>query len=125
MNSLIFFIVCLIIRLIINDYNKPVVSNVYQIINTISNKEPIKYYSNGIELPYRFHIEYKIMIDVMADSWIYKYENQELVNQNHNSPIIDRKIITPYLQLYTYKLKNVFLAESNLTEHWDYLKYLN
>jgi hypothetical protein len=125
MKYILFIVFVHFVKFIIKELSRPEVSEVDQLIKNIPNKEPIKYYSNGIELPYPFHIEYKIMINTMANSWIYKDEYQDLVNENHNAPIIDREILTPYLTKYTYTFKNIFLAESYLSNQWDYLNNLN
>jgi hypothetical protein len=42
MGTLIFISFCLIFKFIVQDYNKPVVSDVDQMINTITEKKPIK-----------------------------------------------------------------------------------
>jgi hypothetical protein len=125
MRTIIFFLVVYFVKFLIKELSKPEVSKIDELINAIPNREPIKYYSNGIELPYPFHIEYKMMINTMTDSWIYKDEYQEIINENHNAPIIDREISSPYIQRYTYTFNNVFLAESYLNDQWDYLNNLN
>ena len=125
MRGIIFLLVVYFIKFIIKELSKPEVSKVDELINAIPNREPIKYYSNGIELPYPFHIEYKMMMNTMKNSWMYKEEYQELVNENHNAPIIDREILSPYIQRYTYTFNNVFLAETYLNDQWDYLNNLN
>jgi hypothetical protein len=125
MRTIIFFLVVYFVKFLIKELSKPEVSKIDELINAIPNREPIKYYSNGIELPYPFHIEYKMMMNTMANSWMYKEEYQELVNENHNAPIIDREISSPYLQRYTYTFNNVFLAECYLNDQWDYLNNLN
>jgi len=50
MASLIFFIICLIFKLVVDNLSKPEVSEVDEIINTITEKKPVKYISNGVEL---------------------------------------------------------------------------
>jgi hypothetical protein len=125
MRSLIFLIIVYIIKWLIDEISKPDVSKVDQLIKAIPNKKTVKYYSNGIELPYPFHIEYKIIIRTMANSWIYENEYKELVNENHNAPIIDREVSSPYIQKFTYTLNNIFLAESYLSDQRDYLNNLN
>ena len=125
MRGIIFLLIVYFVKFIIKELSKPEVSKVDELINAIPKRESIKYYSNGIELPFPFHIEYKMMMNTMANSWMYKEEYQELVNENHNAPIIDREILSPYIQKYTYTFNNVFLAESYLSDQWDYLNNLN
>lgn len=38
----------------------------------------------------------------MADSWIYKEEYEDLVNEKHSAPIIDREILYSNLEVYLY-----------------------
>jgi hypothetical protein len=64
MNSLIFLIVVFLIKLIVRDLNKPVVSEVDQIINAITEKKPIKYISNGVELKTNFTEHYFDILDM-------------------------------------------------------------
>lgn len=85
----------------------------------------VKYYSEGQELPYPFHYEYKIIVNAMEGSWIYDEEHQELVNQNHNAPVLDREIKIPTLGTFTYTFNHVFLAHSFLKEQQEYLGNLN
>jgi hypothetical protein len=125
MRGIIFLLVVYFVKFLIKELSKPEVNQIDELINAIPNREPIKYYSNGIELPYPFHIEYKMMMNTMVNSWMYKEEYQELVNENHNAPIIDREILSPYIQKYTYTFNNVFLAESFLKDQCDYLNNLN
>ena len=64
MASLIFLIVCFIIGLIVNDYTKPVVSDVDQINNILTEKKPVKYISNGVELKTTFIEHYFDILDM-------------------------------------------------------------
>ena len=50
MRSIIFLLVVYIIKLVIKELTTPAVSDVDQIINTITEKKPVKYISNGAEL---------------------------------------------------------------------------
>ena len=65
MTTLIFLIVCLIFKLIVDNYNKPFVSDVDQIINCITEKKPIKYISNGVELKTTLKRHYFNILDLM------------------------------------------------------------
>ena len=64
------------------------------------------------------------MIDTMANSWIYEEEYQKLVNEKHNASIIDREILSPYNERYTYSFNNIFFSESYLNDQRDYLNNL-
>jgi hypothetical protein len=94
-----------------------------------AQREPInynvKYYSDGRLLPNPFHIEYKMIANTVADSWIYEEEWQELVNENHDAPIVEIDIMQPMKYKYYYTFKHVFLANSYLQEQKDYLENLS
>ena len=63
----------MIIKLIIDDYNKLVVSDIDQMINTITEKKPVKYISNGVELNTTF-IEYYFEILDMDKGKLFNIE---------------------------------------------------
>lgn len=50
MRSIIFLLVVYIVKWIIDEISKPEVSDVDQIINTITEKKTVIYISNGVEL---------------------------------------------------------------------------
>lgn len=85
----------------------------------------VKYYSNGIELPFPFHMEYRIIVNAMEGSWMFQPQHQELVNENHEAPILDRTILKPIKKEYTYTFNHVFLAQAFLKEQKNYLQNLN
>ena len=85
----------------------------------------VKYYSNDRLLPNPFHIEYKMIANTVADSWIYEHEWQELVNENHDAPIVEIEIKQPMRYKYYYTFKHVFLANSYLKDQENYIAYLN
>lgn len=93
--------------------------------NSIIERKPIKYISEGLELPYPFHVEYKVIVKAMEKSWIHDNEHQELVNENHDAPILDREILVPEKRQLTYTFKHFFLAEAYLKEQKEHLEYLN
>lgn len=85
----------------------------------------VKYYSNGQELPFPFHVEYKIIINAMDGSWIYQPQHQDLVNENHDAPVLDRTILQPVKKEYTYTFNHVFLAHAFIKDQKEYLENLN
>ncbi len=85
----------------------------------------VKYYSNGLELPFPFHMEYRIIVNAMEGSWMFQPQHQELVNENHEAPILERAILKPIKKEYTYTFNHVFLADAFLKEQQDYLENLN
>jgi hypothetical protein len=88
-------------------------------------KYNVEYYSDGRLLPKPFHIEYKMIANTVADSWIYEEEWQELVNENHDAPIVEIIIKQPMKYKYYYTFKHVFLANSYLQDQRDYLENLS
>lgn len=85
----------------------------------------VKYYSEGMELPYPFHVEYKVIVNAMEKSWIYEHEHQELVYENHDAPILDRVILIPVKKEFSYTLKHVFLANAYMQDQKGYLENLS
>lgn len=88
-------------------------------------KYNVKYYSDERLLPNPFHIEYKMIADTVADSWIYEEEFQDLVNENHDAPIVEIEIKQPVNRKYYYTFKHVFLANSYLQDQKNYLENLS
>lgn len=85
----------------------------------------VKYYSNGQELPFPFHVEYANIVEALEGSWMYQPQHQELVNENHEAPILDRVLYQPVTRVYTYTFNHVFLAHAFLKERKEYLENLN
>ena len=102
-------------------FDQPKAINKIREINNFN----VKYYSEGIELPYPFHVEYKVIVNAMEKSWIYKHEHQELVNENHDAPILDRVILIPIKKEFSYTVKHVFLANAYMQDQKEYLGNLN
>lgn len=121
MNSLIFLSVVFIIKLIVADYNKPVVSDIDQIINAITEKKPVKYISNGVELKTNFTEHYFDILD-MENGKIYDREMiSDQVFKQHSYYDEDVKV--------GYKTrcnsKDILLAETYIIDNYNYLIYLN
>ncbi len=87
--------------------------------------EDVKYYSEGVLLPKPFHEEYKMISCTVANSWIYEDQWQDLVNENHDAPIVEIAIKQPMNYKYYYTFKHVFLANSYLQDQKMYLNHLN
>ena len=92
---------------------------------TVPRRFEIEYYSEGKLLLNPFHKEYKMIANTVANSWIYEEQWQDLVNENHDAPIveIEVKLPLPYTQSYTFK--HVFLANSYLQDQKNYLANLS
>jgi|688.fasta_scaffold605109_1 hypothetical protein len=121
MTSLIFLIFCLIFKLIVYDYNKPAVSEVDQIINTITKKKLVKYISNGVELKTTLKRHYFDILD-MENGKVYDREMiSEQVFKHHSFYNEDIKV--------GYKTrcntKDIHLAEDYVLDNYDYVIHLN
>ena len=121
MTSLIFLIFCLIIKLIVSELNKPVVSDVDQLIKRITQKKPVKYISNGVELKTNFTEHYFDILDM------------------ENGKIYDREMILTQVQKQDsyyqedvavgYKSRcnsvDILLAEEYIMDNYNYVVYMN
>ena len=121
MTSLIFLIVCLIFKFIIEDYNKPVVTDVDQLINTITEKKPIKYISNGVELKTTLKRHYFDILD-LENRKVYDREMiSKQVFKQHSFHDEDLKV--GYQT--KYNTKDIHLAEDYIFDYYDYFVHLN
>ena len=121
MNILIFLIVVFLIKLIVRDFNKPVVSDVDQLINTITEKKPIKYISNGMELKTTLKRHYFNILD-MENGKIYDREMiSEQVFKQHQ--YYDENVKVGYKT--KYNTQDIHLAENYIIDNYNYLVYLN
>jgi len=113
--------VCFIIKLIIEDYTKPVVSDVDQIINTITEKKPIKFISNGVELKTTLKRHYFDILD-MENGKVYDREMiSEQVFKQHSYYDEDFKVGYKI----RYNTKDIHLAEDYILDYYDYVVHLN
>jgi hypothetical protein len=121
MASLIFFIICLLLNYIIDDYNKPVVSEIDQTINTIIEKKPVKYISNGVVLNTTLKRHYFDILD-MENGKVYNREMiSEQVFKQHSFYNEDVRA--------GYKTRcnttDIHLAEDYTMNYYDYVVHLN
>jgi hypothetical protein len=111
----------MLFKLIVKDYNKPVVSDVDQIINAITEKKPIKYISNGTELKTNFTEHYFKILDMEKGK---SYDREMISNQA-------KKQLTYYQEdvIVGYKTRcnadDILLAEKYVIDQYNYLVYLN
>jgi hypothetical protein len=121
MTSIIFFIACMLFKFIVQDYNKPVVSDVDQMIKTITEMKPIKYISNGIELKTNFTEHYFKILDMEKG---ILYDREMILKQ------VEKQL--SYYQediLVGYKTRcnsnDILLAEKFVIDNYNYLVNLN
>ena len=120
-SSLIFLIVCFIINLIIDDYNKPVVSDIDKIINTITEKKPVKYLSNGVELKTTLKSHYFNILD-MENGKIY--DREMILTQVRKQEIYYQEEVAVGYKT-RFNAKDILLAENYILDNYNYLVYLN
>ena len=121
MASLIFLIVCIIIKLIIDDYDKPVVSDVDKIINAITEKKPIIYISNGVELKTNFTEHYFDILDMEKGRLFDRY--MILTQVKKQQSYYQEDVAVGYKT--RCNSKDILLAETYILDNYNYLVYLN
>jgi len=119
--SLIFLIVCIIIKLIIDDYDKPVVSDVDKIINAITEKKPIIYISNGVELKTNFTEHYFDILDMEKGRLFDRY--MILTQVKKQQSYYQEDVAVGYKT--RCNSKDILLAETYILDNYNYLVYLN
>ncbi len=121
MKGLIFLSVVYFIKWLINEITKPEVSQVDQIINTITEKKPIRYISNGIELKTTFKRHYFDILD-MENGKVYDREMiSKQVFKQHSYYDEDVKVG----HKTRYNTKDIHLAEEYIMDNYNYVVHLN
>lgn len=121
MRSIIFLVIVYLIKFIIKELSKPEVSDVDQLINTITEKKPIKYISNGMELKTTLKRHYFNILD-MENGKIYDREMiSEQVFKQHQ--YYDENVKVGYKT--KYNTQDIHLAENYIIDNYNYLVYLN
>ena len=121
MTSLIFLIICFIIKLIVNDYNKPVVSDVDQIINSITEKKPVKYISNGVELKTNLTEHYFDILDMEKGRL---FDREMILTQVKKQQSYYQEDVSVGYKIRCNS-KDILLAETYIMDNYNYLVYLN
>ena len=121
MRGLIFLVVVYSIKWFIDEISKPVVSDVDQIINTITAKKPVKYISNGVELKTTLKRHYFNILDLENGKLYDREMISDQVFKQHSYYDEDFKV--------GYKTRctsnDIKLAEDYIMENYNYLIYLN
>ena len=121
MRGLIFLLVVYIVKWIIDEISKPEDSDVDELINDITEKKPVKYISNGVELKTTLKRHYFNILD-MENGKVYDREMiSDQVFKQHSYYDEDVKV--------GYKTrcssKDIKLAEEYIMDNFNYLVYLN
>ena len=92
-----------------------------QLINTINEKKPVKYISNGVELKTNLKRHYFNILD-MGNGMVYNREMiSEQVFKQHSYYQEDLKV--GYKT--RYNTNDIHLAENFILDYYDYLVHLN
>lgn len=121
MKGIIFLVVVYIIKFIIDEISKPSVAEVDQIINTITEKKPVKYISNGVELKTTLKKHYFNILD-LENGKVYDREMiSEQAYKQHSYHNEDVKVG------YKYRCTSmdIKLAENYIIDNYNYLVNLN
>jgi hypothetical protein len=121
MRSIIFLLVVYIIKWLLDEISKPEVSDVDQIINAITEKKPVKYISNGVELKTTLKRHYFNILD-MENGKVYDREMiSDQVLKQHSYYDEDVKVGFKT----RYNTKDIHLAEDYISDYYDYVVHLN
>ncbi len=121
MRGLIFLVIVYIVKWIIDEISKPEVPDVDQIINSITEKKPIKYISNGVEIKATLKKHYFDILD-MENGKIYDWEMiSGQVFKQHS--YYDEDVKVGYKT--RYNTKDIHLAEDYILDYYDYVVHLN
>ncbi len=121
MRGLTFLVLVYIIKWLVDEISQPEVSDVDQIINTNTEKKPIKYISNGVELKTTLKRHYFDILD-MEQGKVYDREMiSEQVFKQHSFYSEDIRA--------GFKIrcntKDIHLAEGYVLDYYDYVVHLN
>jgi hypothetical protein len=121
MRGLIFLLVVYIVKWIIDEISKPVVSDVDQIIYTITAKKPVKYISNGVELKTTLKRHYFAILDMENGKEYDREMISDQVFKQHSYHDEDVKV--------GYKTRcnsiDIKLAENFILNQYDYIQNSN
>ncbi len=121
MYCLLFLLIGIIFKLIVDDYNETVISDIDQIINTITEKKPVKFISNEVELKTTFKRHYFDILD-MENGKVYDREMiSKQVFKQHSYYDEDIKVG----HKTRYNTKDIHLAEEYILDYYDYIVHLN
>ena len=121
MTTFIFLIICLIFNLIVKDYTRPIVSDVDQIINAITEKKPVKYISNGVELKTNFTEHYLDILDMEKGKLFDR--DMILIQVKKQHSYYQEDVAVGYKS--RCNSKDILLAETYILDNYNYLFYLN
>jgi arginine decarboxylase-like protein len=111
----------MLFKLIVKEYNKPVVSEVDQIINAITEKKPIKYISNGIELKSNHTVHYFNILDMEKG---ISYDKEMILKQVFKQYSFYNEDVRAGYKTRC-NTKDIQLAEDYILDYYNYVVHLN
>ena len=121
MRSIIFLLVVYMVKWIIDEISKPEDSDVDELINDITEKKPVKYISNGVELKTTLKRHYFNILD-MENGKVYDREMiSDQVFKQHS--YYDEDVKVGYKTRCTSN--DIQLAHNYIMDHYDYIVDLN
>ena len=121
MRGLIFLFVVYLVKILIKELSKALISEVDQLINTITEKKPVKYISDGIELKTTLKRHYFDILDMENGKVYDRAMISEQVFKQHSFYNDDVKV--GYKT--KYNTKDIHLAEDYILDYYDYVVHLN
>ena len=119
--SFVILFISLIFKLVVEDYNKPVLSDVDHLINSITQKKSITYISNGVELKNTFKRHYIVILDMVNDKMYDEgMISKQAIKQNL---YINEDVKVGYKTRCSFK--DIKLAEEYMIDNYNYLVNLN
>jgi hypothetical protein len=111
----------MLIKFVVEDYNKPVVSEIDQIIYNIIQKKTVKYISDGIELKPNFIKHYLAVLDIKKEE-IFDME-MIIMQANKQLTFYNEDIAVGYKT--RCDSKHIILAKNYILDNYNYLANLN
>ena len=117
----LFIVLVYIVKWLIDEISKPEVSDVDQIINTITEKKPVIYISNGVELKTTFKRHYFNILDLENGKTYDREMISDQVFKQHS--YYDEDVKVGYKT--RYKTMDIHLAEDYILDYYDCVAHLN
>jgi hypothetical protein len=121
MTGLIFLLVVYIVKWLIDEISKPEVHKIDQIINNITEKKPIKYISNSVELKNTLKRHYFDILDMENEKVYDRAMISDQVFKQYSYYNEDLKISYKT----RYNTKDIDLAEDYIVDYYNYVVHLN
>lgn len=119
MISFLFIFLCLFLKLLVDDYNKPIISEVDQLIINLTYKKPIYYISNGVVINTTLNRYYCDILELGND-----YDIDQIITQVKKQKSYYQEDVSLGYKV-RYSTMDIILAETYLFDNYNYLVNLN